>query len=310
MKFADKLHDSITQRGSFLCAGLDPVLETIPTHFVKQAASQANHSGDIAYFAITNFYAMVLNSIDGMVAAVKPNLAFFEQYGPAGISAFVSVCHMCRERALPIIADAKRGDIGSTAKAYSAAFLGRSLIGGRKEAIFDVDALTVNPFLGFDTLAPFVEDCKEFEKGIFVLVRTSNPGASDLQDPKDEKGKSVSEKIAGWIHQNSQDLIGKCEYSGLGAVVGATNPADAAELRKLMPKAFFLIPGFGAQGGSAKDAVAGFSQGKHGAVVNVSRALLNSFSSLDLDLETLKQELQARAGHLNRDLAEALASST
>jgi orotidine-5'-phosphate decarboxylase len=202
--------------------------------------------------------------------------------------------------------DAKRGDIGSTAAAYSAAFLGHTAIRGKRASSFDCDALTVNPFLGFDTLEPFVKDCREHGKGIFILVRTSNPGAKDLQGLQAD-GSSVSDHVAHWIAKNEATLRGTCGWSGLGAVVGASYPDEARHLRERMPRSFFLIPGLGAQGADARDSVAGFGTldgAKGGALVNVSRGLLEGSASSADELQGL---IQANAARFNRQLREALA---
>ena len=196
------------------------------------------------------------------------------------------------ELGLPVIADAKRGDIGSTAQAYSSAFLG-------KDAPFAADALTVNPFLGFDTLEPFIQDCEKYGKGIFVLVKTSNPGSAALQG-------ETSHKVAEWLNQSGEKFIGACGYSSLGAVVGATHPEEARELRGAMPKNFFLIPGYGAQGGSAADAVAGFSKTKHGGIINVSRGLCGNIPADIQSYETLKATFESRIRKMNLEIGSCL----
>ena len=186
-------------------------------------------------------------------------------------------------------------------------YLGQSLAFGKKVGLIDADALTVNPFLGFDTMEPFLNDCKEYGKGIFVLVKTSNPGSAAIQDCVTD-GVTISEKIASWAAETGEALKGECGYSGLGVVVGATYPEQAIKLRKIMPDNFFLIPGLSAQGAGAKDAVAGFSNKspRGGAVANVSRGLLGKFSSPTLTKEELKAEIRAKAEEYNRLIAEAL----
>lgn len=274
MKFADRLQNSIERSKSVICAGFDPQLESFPKFILDAASAKGQNTEECVYHALTSFYSLALEAISNSIAAVKPNIAFFEQYGLGGIRAFSSVCALCKELGLPVIADAKRGDIGSTAKAYSAAYLGQSAAFGKTFSAFNVDAITVNPFLGFDTVAPFLEDAAAYDKGIFVLVKTSNPGSSDIQGIKSSASqKSISESVAHWISDKCRTLMGKCGYSGLGAVVGATYPDEARALRKIMPASFFLIPGFGAQGASAKDAKAGFSENGGGAVINVSRGI-------------------------------------
>ena len=303
--FADRLHASIERSNSFLCAGYDPRLEAFPAFILEQASKE--HSDEEAiYRALTGLFECAIEPLAPKIAAVKPNSAFFEAFGLGGLRALASIGAMLRERGLPCILDAKRGDIGATAAAYSSAYLGRASALGRSFRFIDADALTVNPFLGFDTLEPFVKDCQEHGKGIFVLVKTSNPGSKALQSATAE-GSTVSERIADWLAAEGEALRGACGYSSLGAVVGATYPEEARALRARMPANLFLIPGVGTQGGSAEDAVAGFGRQKArgGAVVNVSRGLLSSFSSTTLSREELCAELAAKAQQMNEQLAVA-----
>jgi len=311
MNFADKLTHSIARANSFVIAGFDPQLDTLPEVILSEAAAAATTDEAFVYTALTDFYALALEALAPHIAAVKPNIAFFEQYGIGGLRAFGDVCKRARDHGLPVVADAKRGDIGTTAQAYSRAFLGRTTVCGRTIAAWDVDSVTVNPFLGFDTLAPFVEDCRQHGKGIFVLVKTSNPGSGDIQGVRSvETERDVSAIIAQWLDKEGRTVLGECGFSSLGAVVGAPYPAEAKRLREIMPRAFFLIPGMGAQGGTAADAAAGFGQtaaGKpHGALINLSRGLLSTFSSRSLPRESLKSELMAKAASTNREIAAAL----
>ena len=305
MKFADRLYQSIKRSKSVLVAGFDPVLENLPKFILEEAGKKSSNSEELVYLALTSFYQVALDALANSVAAIKPNIAFFEQYGIGGIRAFTSVCSMVKEKNLPIIADAKRGDIGSTATAYSAAFLGRSNIAGKKTPIFDVDAVTFNPFLGFDTLEPFLNDCSEYDKGIFVLVKTSNEGSSAIQGIKaSDSGKTISEQVALHLASLADQLMGDCGYSGVGAVVGATWPKEAALLREIMPKNYFLIPGFGAQGGSSADVKAGFAKetngGIGGAVFNASRALFGELKSPSAS--ELVSEIKMRVAQSNISL--------
>lgn len=295
MNFADRLDASGRNNGSFIVAGFDPVIETLPAFIIKEAGSRE----DPVYRALTGFHEIALEALSTSIAAVKPNFGFFIQYGLSGVKAFQSICAMAQGHGLPVIADAKVGDIGNTAKAYSSAFLGARG--------FNVDALTVNPYLGFDTLEPFLEECAGRDKGIFVLVKTSNPGSADLQNSRLDEGASLCEKIAEWASKRGALLRGDCGYSSLGAVVGATYPHEAKLLRSLMPDNLFLIPGMGAQGGSAQDAVQGFSARGAGAVINLSRVLLGAFSPATDSPQALAQEISERAGRYNAQIANALA---
>ena len=274
--FADRLQSSIDATKSALIAGCDPVLDKLPRFLLADAERGASSDSDFVHAALSRFADILLSAVKGRVAAIKPNIAFFEQYGLPGLTVFKNLCDQIRVQGIPLIIDAKRGDIGSTAAAYSAAFLGGVMVRGKRNVPFEGDALTLNPFLGFDTLEPFVTDCERYGKGLFILLQTSNPGAKDIQGLQ-SGGKSVSEHVAHWLASQAHRLIGECGWSGLGAVVGASYPDEARALRALLPTTFFLMPGFGAQGAGADDAVAGFgvrNEKRGGALVNVSRGLL------------------------------------
>jgi orotidine-5'-phosphate decarboxylase len=303
--FADTIQKSIAKTGSVLVAGCDPVIDKLPAFLIADAERRATTDTDFVERVLASFGDVFIAAVTGKVAAVKPNIAFFEQYGIAGIAAFSRLCKAMRAAGLPVIADAKRGDIGTTAAAYSAAFLGRSRIAGRVIEGFPADAVTINPFLGFDTLEPFIKDCQEYGKGIFVLVQTSNPGAVAIQGLT-AQGKPVREHVAQWLAERAEVLAGSCGWSGLGAVVGASYPEEAKRLRQLMPRNFFLIPGLGAQGAAAKDSVAGFGvlNGEPGgALVNVSRGLLEGTAS---SAEELLACIAQNADRFNQQLTEAL----
>ncbi|MBX7145112.1 MAG: orotidine-5'-phosphate decarboxylase [Oligoflexia bacterium] len=306
--FADRLLTSIKQRSSYLVAGFDPQLEALPAFILKAASAEPSNDGAI-YSALMSFHKLALETVQHKVAAVKPNIAFFEQYGLAGLRAFADICKLAKDYKLPVIADIKRGDIGSTAKAYSAAFLGRSNIFGRKEPMFDVDAITVNPFLGFDTIETYFDDCSTYGKGLFVLVKTSNPGSASIQGLSAGESGTVSEHVASWLAERAANFMGSGKYSSLGAVVGATYPGEAKKLRELMPKNLFLIPGMGAQGGSAKDAVAGFGSDKQGGLINISRGLLAGFTDAHCDNSALGAEISKRAEAFNAQVREALVTA-
>lgn len=303
--FADALQDSIARTASVLVAGCDPVIDTLPQFLVDEACRRHQDSRGVIAHVLSAFSDAFVSAVDGRVAAVKPNIAFFEQYGLAGLEAFEALCRKVRERGIPLIVDAKRGDIGSTAAAYSAAFLGRATAGGKPVKAFEGDALTVSPYLGFDTLEPFLKDCVAHGKGLFILVQTSNPGAKSLQG-LEAGGRTVSQHVAHWVAERGSVLLGSCGWSGLGAVVGASYPREAQDLRAIMPDNFFLIPGLGAQGAGAAEAVAGFGVkgGKRGgALVNASRGLLAGTSST---LEELSGVIRGNVERFNADLSSAL----
>jgi orotidine-5'-phosphate decarboxylase len=301
MTFADRLQSSIVATRSHLVAGCDPVIEKLPGWLLDNAGKRAKTDAEFVDFALGHFADVFLAAVHGRVAAIKPNIAFFEQYGVPGLVQFARLCEAIRAKKIPLIIDAKRGDIGSTATAYSTAFLGRFSVRGRQQEAFGGDAVTVNPYLGFDTLEPFLEDCRRYGKGIFVLVKTSNPGSRAIQGLESAHG-TVSVHVARWIAEHAHELAGACGWSGLGAVVGAPYPDEARALRSVMPNSFFLIPGFGAQGGKAEDAAAGFgvvSGKKGGAIVNVSRGLLDGVFSSE---EELLAGIRANANTFNESL--------
>jgi len=293
--FADRLQSSIDSTKSSLVAGCDPVLDKLPRFLLADAEKRASSDDDFVRIALSSFTSIFLSAVKGRVAAIKPNIAFFEQYGLSGLAVLHALCREIRKLGIPLILDAKRGDIGSTAAAYSAAYLGGVTVRGKRTVALEADALTISPFLGFDTLEPFVTDCERYAKGLFVLLQTSNPGAKDIQG-LESGGRSVSEHVAGWLRSHAERLKGECGWSGLGAVVGASYPDEARALRDLLPSTFFLIPGFGAQGAGASDAVAGFGVQKGrrgGALVNVSRGLLEgSADSEEAYLQLITQNTE------------------
>jgi orotidine-5'-phosphate decarboxylase len=309
MNFADRLTASIKENKSFIVAGFDPVLDTFPDFFLQEGAKEKSNE-DAIYRALSSHYESAFEALRGVVAAIKPNIAFFEQYGLGGLRAFERVCSLGKERRLPVIVDAKRGDIGSTAAAYSNAFLGRVKSFGKEVKTFEADAVTVNPFLGFDTIEPFVKNCTEYGKGIFILVKTSNPGSAAIQGIKDSSTKEISELVAEWIEKNTGPLMGSCGFSALGAVVGAPYPSVAVKLRSIMPHSFFLVPGLGAQGGTAADAVAGFGAAKDGtkggAIINASRGILSTFKSPPGNAAEFKEAVRANAVKFNEEISLAL----
>lgn len=303
--FADRLQASILESRSVLVAGCDPVIESLPPFVLESATTSAGSDAEFVERALDHFTEIFLEAVKGRVAAIKPNIAFFEQYGLAGLCVFKRFCDAIREAKIPLIIDAKRGDIGSTAAAYSAAFLGSVSVRGRSQTAFECDALTINPFLGFDTLEPFLSDCQRHGKGVFVLLRTSNSGAKDLQGLMCD-GASVTDHVARWLAHNAERLAGSCGWSGLGAVVGASYPEEASALRAALPTNYFLIPGLGAQGGTAQDSVAGFGVRdgvKGGGLVNVSRGLLAGKPKTSEEFLDL---IRGQADTFNNQLREAL----
>ncbi|QDV13273.1 Orotidine 5'-phosphate decarboxylase [Rosistilla oblonga] len=262
--FGDRLAQAVTDKKSVVCVGLDPRFEQLPSGLRDAAA--ASPQGRAAAFS--QFCREIIDVVAPLVPVVKPQAAFFEQLGPHGTMALAETIEYAHRKGLMVILDGKRNDIGSTAAAYASAYLGA----GDRSA-WGSDALTVSPYLGADSIEPFVETCDSRQAGIFVLVKTSNPGGGLLQDRRGEDG-SVYEAVANLVTQQNADRLGTSGYGPVGAVVGATYPEQLAELRQRMPSAWILIPGFGAQGGSAADVAAGFDDKGLGAIVNNSRHII------------------------------------
>ena len=276
MNAIDDLIEKIKETGNPTVMGLDPRYDMIP-EIVRNKYS--NNLEGIAESILEYNKELIDNTYD-IIPAIKPQLAFYEMFGLEGMKAFKETCKYAKEKGMLVIADAKRGDIGSTAKGYSNAYLGQTPIGDDKVEVFEnIDFLTVNPYLGVDSITPFVEDCAKYGKGIFVLVKTSNPSSGELQDLKLENGKTVYEHVASLVEKWGEDLIGKYGYSSVAAVVGATYPDQLKEIREKAPHTYFLIPGYGAQGGKAEDIALGFDKEGLGGIVNASRSLMCAYKS-------------------------------
>ena len=267
--FADRLCDAVAEKDAPCVVGLDPVLEYIPDDFVR--ACDLSREGDVEERArlIEAYCAMTLEAVHDLVPVIKPQIAYFELYGSAGMRALESCIEMARSLGLLVLLDAKRGDIGSTSEAYAQAYLAK-----KPPRPYEVDALTVSPYLGSDSLAPFVDVALANEKGLFVLVRTSNPGADYVQAPATDSGRALFEVVADMVSAENERAIGASGFGSVGAVVGATQPAAALKLRARLPRSLFLVPGFGAQGGSLDTVRACFTEGGRGAIVNSARAIM------------------------------------
>jgi orotidine-5'-phosphate decarboxylase len=271
--FADRLAEAVRTKGNALCVGIDPRWESLP------AALRAKHwDGTLAGVAraYEEFGLRVLDLVAPIVPALKPQMAFFEACGPDGMRALQKVLHSARERGLITILDGKRNDIASTAEAYADAALAGVQFEGNTFPVWDADALTVNPYLGEDAVEPFVKSARRSGRGVFVLVRTSNPGAGRFQD-LESGGKRLFEHVAEAVANWGAAGRGTCGFGDVGAVVGATHPAELAALRQRIPEVWFLIPGFGAQGGSAADVAPAFRADGLGAIVNSSRGITFPF---------------------------------
>lgn len=239
----DRLIEKIKKLANPTVIGLDPRYDMIPTSITKKYPKTIDGACD----AILEFNKELIDATYDIIPAVKPQIAFYEMFGTKGIQVFKITCEYAKQKGMIVIADIKRGDIGSTATGYSNAYLGKTPLLDIEEAIFDVDFVTINPYLGIDGIKPFIEDCKKYGKGIFIIDKTSNPSSGELQDLKLENGRTIYEEVAILIENWGEDLIGKYGYSSVSSVVGATYKEQLKTLRNLAPHTFFLIPGYGAQ---------------------------------------------------------------
>lgn len=277
LHFADRLAAACRAKGNALCVGIDPRWESLPNE-VRDWHKDGTLTAISAAFA--HFSERVLDIVAPLVPIVKPQSAFFEACGPAGFMAQQHVLKCARERGLLTILDNKRNDIASTAEAYADAAFAGTPIDGKRLPIWEADALTINPYLGRDAVEPFLASARKVQAGVFVLVRTSNKGAGLFQD-LESKGKPLYQHVAEAVGAWAKENLGQCGYGDVGAVVGATHPAELAKLRQLTPQTIFLVPGYGAQGGSGADTAAGFRDDGLGAVVNSSRGIIACFKPDD-----------------------------
>ncbi|MCI5494479.1 MAG: orotidine-5'-phosphate decarboxylase [Lachnospiraceae bacterium] len=271
----NKLVEKIKKTNAPIVVGLDPMLSYVPEHIQKKAYAEYGETLEGAAEAIWQFNKAIVDSTYDLIPAVKPQIAMYEQFGILGLAAFKKTVDYCHEKDLVVIGDVKRGDIGSTSAAYAVGHLGKVQVGSKQYAGFDEDFATVNPYLGSDGIKPFVDVCKEEKKGLFILVKTSNPSSGEFQDRLIDGRplyEYVGEKVAEW----GADCMGD-SYSYIGAVVGATYPEVGKVLRKVMPKSFILVPGYGAQGGKGADLVHYFNEDGLGAIVNSSRGIIAAY---------------------------------
>ena len=271
----NKLISNIRKTNAPIVVGLDPMLNYIPEHIQKKAFAEFGETLEGAAEAIWQYNKGIVDATYDMIPAVKPQIAMYEQFGIPGLIAYKKTVDYCKSKDLVVIGDIKRGDIGSTSAAYAVGHLGQVQVGSRKYAGFDEDFATVNPYLGSDGVKPFMDICKEEKKGIFVLVKTSNPSSGEFQDRVID-GRPLYELVGEKVAQWGDELVGD-EYSYVGAVVGATYPEMGKVLRKIMPKTFILVPGYGAQGGKGADLVHFFNEDGLGAIVNSSRGIIAAY---------------------------------
>lgn len=281
----DELVKQITEKNAPVVVGLDPMLSYVPEQLVNRAIEEKGETLDAAAEAIWQFNKAIVDATCDLIPAVKPQIAMYEQFGVPGVAAFAKTVEYCKEKGLVVIGDIKRGDIGSTSTAYAVGHIGTVKVGSKTLRGFAEDFVTVNPYLGTDGVKPFVDVCKAENKGIFVLVKTSNPSSGEFQDRLID-GKPLYEHVGEKVNEWGADCIGACGYSAVGAVVGATYPEMGKVLRKLMPKTYILVPGYGAQGGKGADLVHYFNADGLGAIVSSSRGIIAAY----------KQEKYAKFG--------------
>ena len=270
-----------------IVVGLDPMLSYIPKHIQEQAFKECGETLEGAAEAIWLFNKAIVDQTCDLIPAVKPQIAMYEQFGIPGMAAFKRTVDYCKQKGLVVFGDIKRGDIGSTSSAYAVGHMGRVTIGSNTYLPFDEDFVTLNPYMGSDSVVPFIDVAKKEKKGTFILVKTSNPSSGEFQDRLID-GRPLYEWVGEKVHEWGQDHMGD-EYSYVGAVVGATYPEMGKILREVMPKAYILVPGYGAQGGQGKDLVHFFNEDGLGAIVNSSRGIIAAY----------KQEAYQQYGEAN-----------
>lgn len=280
----EKLIERIEATKAPIVVGLDPMLSYIPEFIKKQATEEYGETLEAAAEMIWQFNKKIVDAVCDLVPAVKPQIAMYEQFGLPGLAAYVKTVQYCKERGLIVIGDIKRGDIGSTSAAYAAGHIGTVSVGSKQFEPFGEQFITVNPYFGIDGIKPFVDVCRTNDKGLFILVKTSNPSSGEFQDRLID-GKPLYEHVGQKVAEWGADCMSG-SYSNIGAVVGATYPEMGKVLRKLMPKSYILVPGYGAQGGTGADLAPFFNQDGLGAIVNSSRGIIAAY----------KQEAYAKYG--------------
>ena len=308
----NKLVAQIKKTGAPIVVGLDPMMKFIPEHINEKAFAEFGETLEGAAEAIWQYNKAIVDAIYELVPAVKPQIAMYEQFGLPGLSAFYKTVQYCKEKGLIVIGDIKRGDIGSTSEAYAVGHLGKVQVGSKSYYGFDEDFVTVNPYLGSDGVNPFIKVCKEEKKGIFVLVKTSNPSSGEFQDRQIADAGNrplyevVGEQVAKWGETHMGDT-----YSYVGAVVGATYPEMGKVLRKIMPKSYILVPGYGVQGGKGADLVHFFNEDGLGAIVNSSRGIIAAYQQekyAHFGAENFADASRAAVLDMKEDIEQALAN--
>ncbi|MCL2198099.1 MAG: orotidine-5'-phosphate decarboxylase [Defluviitaleaceae bacterium] len=275
----DRLIKKIQETRAPIVVGLDPRLGQIPEYMKEVIFAEQGKTMQAVADIFFAFNKGIIDEIHDLVPAVKPQIAMYEQYGAAGLECYFRTIEYAQSKRLFVIGDIKRGDIASTAEAYSEIHLGQVNIAGEIAVTHTANYVTINPYMGYDSVEPYLSDCKKYDKGLFVLVKTSNKASKDIQDLLMQNGQPLYEQVGGLVSKWGEPLIGEMGYSAIGAVVGATHPQEALTLRKSMPHTFFLIPGYGAQGGNGKDLAGLWDGERYGAIVNSSRGITGAYQS-------------------------------
>ena len=298
----DRLIEKIIETQNPTVAGLDPKLDYVPASIKNACFEKYGKTLEGAAAALLEFNKRIIDNICDIVPAVKPQAAYYEMYGWQGVKALTETIAYAKAKGMFVITDGKRNDIGTTMEAYATAHLGATDVAGGSIEAFGADALTVNGYLGTDGINPLAGICKERDKGIFVLVKTSNPSSGELQDMKLENGATVYEQMGRMCESWGEELMGKYGYSAVGAVVGATYPGQLAEMREKAPHTFFLVPGYGAQGGGAEDAKNAFDKNGLGAIINSSRGIMCAWKKQGLTEEDFAEAARTEALRMKDDI--------
>mgnify|MGYP003292795575 CR=1 FL=1 len=305
----NKLVSKIQKTEAPIVVGLDPMMKFIPEHITKAAFAEYGETLEGAAEAIWQYNKAIVDNIYDLIPAVKPQIAMYEQFGIPGLVAYKKTIEYCKSKDLVVIGDIKRGDIGSTSEAYAVGHLGKVDVWGKSYYGFDEDFVTVNPYLGSDGVNPFIKVCQEEKKGLFILVKTSNPSSGEFQDRLID-GKPLYEHVGEQVAKWGEQCMGD-NYSYIGAVVGATYPEQGKILRKVMPKTFILVPGYGAQGGKGADLVHFFNEDGLGAIINSSRGIIAAYQQekyASFGAANYADASRAAVLDMKEDIAQALAS--
>ena len=306
----DRLIEGIVKMQNPTVAGLDPKLDYVPASIKEACFEKYGKTLEGAAAALLEFNKAIIDKIYDIVPAIKPQAAYYEMYGWQGVKALCETIAYAKSKGMFVITDGKRNDIGTTMEAYATAHLGTTDVAGEEIDAFGADALTVNGYLGTDGIKPLAEICDKKDKGIFVLVKTSNPSSGELQDMKLENGETVYAQMGSMCESWGESLTGKYGYSGVGAVVGATYPDQLAEMRAKAPHTFFLVPGYGAQGGGAQDAKNAFDKRGLGAIINSSRGIMCAWKKQGLTEDDFAEAARAEALRMKEDILSTIGEIT